>query len=107
MRYFDTYEEAMAFKQGLPSRMPYDYVSGLYVRMLRCDPCAYCDAPSEVIDHVVPVASGGPNDWANYTGACAACNARKSAKPLLIFLAHENGCWEWRSEAKATPEVPV
>lgn len=100
MHCFDTYEEAVAFKEGLPTREP---LLERYFGAMRQDPCAYCGAPAEVIDHIVPVASGGPNDWANYTAACSACNARKGKKPLLVFLAREFGCWEWRAGDSSKP----
>lgn len=54
--------------------------------VLALDQCAYCDNPCEVIDHVVPLASGGNNDWTNLTAACRKCNQSKSATPLLLFL---------------------
>lgn len=99
MRRFATYEEAVAFKGGTPSRAREGHGSSdpFWERVLRRDPCAYCGGVSQAIDHIVPVASDGPNGWHNYTASCTACNRRKSNKPLLIFLAHENGCWEWRS----------
>jgi 5-methylcytosine-specific restriction endonuclease McrA len=105
MHRFDTYEEAVAFKRTTPSRAPngtrYSFVPKetgrlrrRYMDALRRDPCAYCGFLSGVVDHIVPVAGGGPDHWANYTAACSECNGRKSAKRLLIFLAYENGCWE-------------
>lgn len=60
---------------------------GAYQRALRADPCAYCGAPSEASDHIVPRSHGGPDDWTNRTGACHACNGAKMQTPLLVFLA--------------------
>jgi 5-methylcytosine-specific restriction endonuclease McrA len=57
-----------------------------FIPVLLADPCAYCGAPSAEIEHIVPRARGGANTWDNLTGACTACNARKSAKSLLTFL---------------------
>lgn len=57
-----------------------------YVKILRKDPCAYCGAASEHIDHIVPFAKDGPTKWDNLAPACAACNHRKSDKDLLHFL---------------------
>lgn len=58
-----------------------------YAEILVRDPCAYCGEPTEQIDHIDPVALGGTSDWDNLTGACQSCNARKEARPLLVFLA--------------------
>jgi 5-methylcytosine-specific restriction endonuclease McrA len=58
-----------------------------YVAILRRDPCCYCGAPMEDIDHVVPRALGGEHEWDNLTAACADCNRHaKRAKSLLGFL---------------------
>lgn len=53
---------------------------------LRHDPCAYCGAHAEAIDHIEPVGGGGRNHWSNLTGACHNCNQRKGTRPLLSFL---------------------
>lgn len=46
--------------------------------------CRYCGATSDMatlhIDHVLPVALGGTNDFDNLVTACAPCNLGKSAK---------------------------
>lgn len=57
-----------------------------YIDILSADPCAYCGAVTEHIDHIVPVAVGGDDSWTNLTGACALCNERKTSLPLLRFL---------------------
>jgi 5-methylcytosine-specific restriction endonuclease McrA len=49
--------------------------------------CAYCCGPSEVIDHVHPIARGGPNRLANLVPACRFCNQSKSDTPLLVWMA--------------------
>lgn len=58
-----------------------------YARVLRADPCSYCDGPCEHIDHIVPVAAGGALDWTNVTASCGFCNRRKRTRALLVFLA--------------------
>jgi 5-methylcytosine-specific restriction endonuclease McrA len=40
--------------------------------------CAYCDAPAEHLDHIMPLARGGADAAYNVTGACATCNQMKS-----------------------------
>ncbi|MQS39595.1 HNH endonuclease [Streptomyces katsurahamanus] len=44
--------------------------------------CAYCDAPAEHLDHVVPLAKGGADREENMVPACAPCNLSKGAKTL-------------------------
>ncbi|MCS3781062.1 HNH endonuclease [Tsukamurella ocularis] len=39
----------------------------------------YCDAPIAHTDHVVPHAAGGPTEFQNGQGLCAACNYAKEA----------------------------
>jgi 5-methylcytosine-specific restriction endonuclease McrA len=58
-----------------------------YKLSLLTDPCAYCDAQAQVLDHVVPKARGGGDRWDNRAGACHACNGSKGVYSLLGFLA--------------------
>ena len=69
--------------------MPLTDEARAYVPVLLCDPCSYCgETPKRiVIDHIVPVASGGTSEWDNLTAACASCNFSKGGKSLLRFLA--------------------
>lgn len=57
-----------------------------YAEVLRGDPCSYCGAPTEAIDHIGARARGGEHAWGNFTAACKSCNSTKSARPLLTFL---------------------
>lgn len=50
------------------------------------DPCAYCGAPAEGVDHIVPVAAGGDGFASNLTAACHSCNSSKYTDSLLHFL---------------------
>jgi hypothetical protein len=54
--------------------------------LLRGDPCAYCGAKCEQLDHITPRARGGGDLVDNLTAACAPCNRRKRTRPLLHFL---------------------
>lgn len=63
-----------------------DDLSVEYVSILRGDPCGYCGARMEHVDHIVPIRDGGTGAWDNLTAACADCNARKNTRPLLSFL---------------------
>lgn len=57
-----------------------------YVLVISNDPCAYCGASTEAIDHVVPVARGGSGQWENLAPTCMSCNSSKRDEPLLAFL---------------------
>jgi 5-methylcytosine-specific restriction endonuclease McrA len=65
---------------------PPDDLADEYALVLRGDPCCYCGAPMEHVDHIDPIARRGTGAWDNLTAACADCNLRKSARPLLEFL---------------------
>ena len=53
--------------------------------------CAYCGAPAETVDHLMPQSRGGQNTWLNTVAACLRCNNRKAnrtpaeASMLLAF----------------------
>lgn len=57
-----------------------------FTAVLCRDRCAYCDAPSQTLDHIDPVAAGGDDSIENLTGACYSCNSSKGGKSLLGFL---------------------
>lgn len=57
-----------------------------FIDTLRHDPCAYCGAAMEQIDHIVPLADDGPHDWENLSAACRSCNQRKSFRSMLTFM---------------------
>lgn len=43
--------------------------------------CAYCLAPAENIDHVIPKSRpGGTHTWSNVVASCQRCNVRKGAR---------------------------
>lgn len=49
--------------------------------------CWMCGAPATEIDHVKPLAAGGPHMLANLRPACGPCNAAKGARwPLRLTL---------------------
>lgn len=58
--------------------------------MLIADPCAYCGAPADVLDHVVSRRRGGGNDWGNLAPACWSCNSSKGQRSLLAWLAYRS-----------------
>lgn len=57
-----------------------------YDRLLRADPCSYCGARGEEVDHIDAVSQGGSGAWANLTATCSRCNRRKGTHRLLAFL---------------------
>lgn len=60
------------------------------IRRLLSQPCFYCGAPSEHLDHVVPIKRGGVHSIGNLLPACAPCNQSKSDKLLT----------EWRRDLR-------
>jgi len=58
--------------------------------------CAYCDAPGDTIDHIVPRSRGGRHEWTNVVAACRRHNIQKGDR----FL-HELG-WALKIE----PRIP-
>lgn len=59
--------------------------------------CAYCSAPANTIDHVLPRSRGGADTWENLVACCFKCNNIKSDR-----TAHEMG---WR--LRVTPKMPA
>lgn len=66
--------------------------------------CAYCLGPADAIDHVEPLKRGGLHAMANLVPACSTCNERKSAIPLIVWLARRNINPELKT--RAGPEGP-
>lgn len=49
--------------------------------------CVYCGTTEDLgLDHIVPLAKGGPHCEDNLVVACCSCNASKGAKPLIQWL---------------------
>lgn len=44
------------------------------------DHCWMCPAPADTVDHVKPIAAGGPHILANMRPACRSCNSAKNSK---------------------------
>ncbi len=77
---------ALARSQAIRRRAGRDDESAEWAAIVVADPCVYCGEPAHEVEHIVPLAGGGTNDWMNLTGACKSCNSSKSATPLLHFL---------------------
>lgn len=44
--------------------------------------CAYCFRYGNTLDHVIPRARGGTNEWSNLVVACTRCNCKKADRLL-------------------------
>lgn len=60
--------------------------------------CAYCGAPAESLDHIVPKAKGGLTVRANLTPACLPCNRRKGDAEVISWWQQQPG---WSPAAQA------
>lgn len=76
---------------------------GAYRAVLMADPCAYCGASAECLDHITPMASGGGHDWQNITATCTSCNNAKGGRSLLAFLGARvnRSAWDAALEQRA------
>lgn len=51
--------------------------------------CFYCQASGDLwIDHVIPIAKGGPNTKSNIVPSCEMCNRKKSKRSAEQFRAN-------------------
>lgn len=60
--------------------------------VLLADPCVFCGAPPNQLDHIHPRSRGGKNGWTNIAPICAPCNGMKSNGLLWWML--------WRRDQK-------
>lgn len=61
----------------------------LLAKLAAFDGCAYCETSLDDSfhwDHIVPIARGGKHEIDNVVPVCPACNLKKNAKPLNVFL---------------------
>ena len=52
-------------------------------------PCTYCGkscGKRPTLDHIFPIAGGGPNSAENLTVACKSCNSKKHARSVLTMV---------------------
>jgi excisionase family DNA binding protein len=78
----DAYEERRA------ERVSEDDPLAAYRAILYRDPCSYCGADAEHIDHIVSRHRGGADEWDNLTASCARCNLDKRTRSLLAFVGY-------------------
>lgn len=80
--------------------------------------CAYCSIPMflpprrgkahcrATLDHVVPIAQGGPDSEANTVAACAACNKAKGCLSESEFRS-SSFCAERKKVGETMPDRPA
>jgi hypothetical protein len=81
----------------------------IYLRdKLTCQYCATQQAPRYVLEHVIPVAKGGPTTAYNLVVACERCNQIKGTRvwaPLnLDILTEKHPAWQDKIEELAEPQ---
>ena len=58
--------------------------------------CIYCGSANRLeLDHLVPLAGGGPHCEDNLVVACKSCNSSKRAKPLIEWLQTQPRARAW------------
>ncbi|MFE3121854.1 HNH endonuclease [Streptomyces hydrogenans] len=69
--------------------------------------CVYfCGRPAETVDHAIPFASGGSDDFDNFLPACSRCNNEKNQRdPVHWYLASNMREDEW-SDGTLTSGAP-
>jgi hypothetical protein len=50
------------------------------------DPCVYCGAKADGLDHIRPRSRGGSDYWTNRAPACRDCDNAKGNTDLVLFL---------------------
>ena len=55
------------------------------ITSLLSQPCYHCGAPSEHVDHIIPISRGGSHGIGNLGPMCASCNLSKGAKTYAEF----------------------
>jgi 5-methylcytosine-specific restriction endonuclease McrA len=57
-----------------------------YRILIAGNPCVYCGAPADTVDHIDAVHLGGTDRWGNLAPACQSCNSSKKIKTPLEFM---------------------
>jgi hypothetical protein len=52
--------------------------------MVEDEPCVYCGAGADTVDHVIPRRAGGSDQPRNLVPACRSCNSKKGTLPAEI-----------------------
>lgn len=67
------------------STNPEDFAARVQQMWERCEPCAYCGVTAEQIDHILPLAAGGTDDWLNLQPLCKTCHKLKTAADITAI----------------------
>lgn len=65
---------------------PEDRLPGEWRMTLLNDPCVYCGAAPDGLDHIQAGSRRGHDGWMNRAPACEKCDQMKGAAPLWFFL---------------------
>lgn len=60
----------------------------LYILLSWRGRCAYCGAPADTMDHIIPLANGGGTTKTNVLPCCSDCN---QAKGTAVWLPAQTG----------------
>lgn len=71
------------------------------------DPCFYCGAPSEEVEHYFPLCKGGTDAWQNILPACAACNHGVGGKHSMCGTAFMLGKGTWKPFLPQEPALDL
>jgi len=74
------YRAASARRRRVIANQPKFKVTAKDFERIMRNPCIYCGAKAQHLDHVIPIARGGLHKIGNLAPACAKCNLSKSAK---------------------------
>ena len=55
-----------------------DYLKSRAITLREEPACRLCGAPSQTVDHIIPVRQGGSHGRENLRALCKACHARRS-----------------------------
>jgi len=77
---------------GSPLRQDGDSHREGWERIVRRDPCSYCDRLGGSVDHIIPKAARvkGIYVWHNFAGACTNCNESKGDERMILWLARRH-----------------
>lgn len=62
------------------------YAREEYIRLLKNDPCVYCNGSGGSLEHIIPLIKNGSDSWNNFASACRNCNSSKTHLDLLDFM---------------------
>lgn len=61
----------------VPFRVAPEHYSKVGIRRRDNYTCAYCGKAGDTVDHILPQARGGKDEWMNVITACTSCNGKK------------------------------